>query len=260
MARAERGRSPRWLGQNFLADPNLLEAIVRESEVGAQDVVLEIGAGEGTLSARLAERAGHLHAVEIDRRLESQLSPLTESGNVTVHWGDAMKIDLAALRPAPDTIVSNLPYSVATPLILRTIEELPTVGSWTVMVQREIADRLRAAPGTRAYGAPSVLVQLAAEVRLLRTVDPAVFKPRPRVGSAVIRLRRTGPAAAPELRQLVRRAFAHRRKSLARSLELAGPGSLDAARAALRTLGLPADARAERLSPEDFRHLSAKLY
>jgi 16S rRNA (adenine1518-N6/adenine1519-N6)-dimethyltransferase len=259
MARAERGRSPRWLGQNFLADPNLLEAIVRESEVGAQDVVLEIGAGEGALSARLAERARHLHAVEIDPRLESQLSPLTGSGNVTVHWGDAMKLDLAALRPAPDAIVSNLPYSVATPLILRTIEELPTVGSWTVMVQREIADRLRAAPGTRSYGAPSVLVQLAAEVRLLRTVDPAVFKPRPRVGSAVIRLRRTGPAATPELRQLVRRAFAHRRKSLARSLELAGPGSLDAARAALHALGLPPDARAERLSPEDFRHLSAKL-
>ena len=247
------------LGQNFLADPNLLDAIVRESAVGAGDVVLEIGAGEGALSARLAERAGHLHAVEIDRRLEPALAPLAGSGNVTVHWGDALKLDLAALRPTPNAVVSNFPYSVATPLILRTVEELPAMGSWTVMVQREIADRLRAAPGSRTYGAPSVLVQLATEVRLLRSVDPAVFRPRPRVGSALIGLRRTGPAATPELRELVRRAFAHRRKSLARSLEHADPGSLEAAQAALRGLGLPADARAERLSPEDFRHLSAKL-
>jgi 16S rRNA (adenine1518-N6/adenine1519-N6)-dimethyltransferase len=127
------------------------------------------------------------------------------------------------------------------------------------MVQREIADRLRAAPGSRVYGAPSVLVQTAAEVSLLRAVDPAVFRPRPRVESAVIRLRRIGPAAEPAARKLIRDAFAHRRKSLARSLELAAPGSLERARAALGELGLPAEARAEQLSPEDFARLAAKL-
>jgi 16S rRNA (adenine1518-N6/adenine1519-N6)-dimethyltransferase len=127
------------------------------------------------------------------------------------------------------------------------------------MVQREIADRLRADPGTRAYGAPSVLVQLAAEPRLLRKVDPAVFAPRPRVKSAVLRLDRTGPAAAPEVRALVREAFAHRRKSLARSLELARPGRIEQVRKALEALGLPADARAEALAPQEFLALAGKL-
>ena len=111
-----------------------------------------------------------------------------------LHWGDAMKVDLAALDPAPTAMVANLPYSVATPLLLRTIAELPTIGRWTVMVQREIAERLRARPGIRTYGSPSVLVQLACEVRMLRAVDPAVFKPRPRVESAVLALRRRAQA------------------------------------------------------------------
>jgi 16S rRNA (adenine1518-N6/adenine1519-N6)-dimethyltransferase len=127
------------------------------------------------------------------------------------------------------------------------------------MVQREIADRLRAAPGSRTYGSPSVLAQLACEVRLLRTVDPAVFRPRPRVESAILALRRTGPGADAATRELVRAAFAHRRKSLARSLEHGRPGSLAPARAALEQLGLAADARAEALSPDDFAALSAKL-
>jgi 16S rRNA (adenine1518-N6/adenine1519-N6)-dimethyltransferase len=156
-------------------------------------------------------------------------------------------------------MVANLPYSVATPLILRTIEELPTLQRWTVMVQREIADRLRAAPGSRTYGSPSAVVQLACEVELLRAVDPAVFKPRPRVDSAILRLRRTGPAADAETRELIRAAFAHRRKSLARSLEHAAPGGREATRAALAQLGLPEDARAEALAPEQFAALSAKL-
>jgi 16S rRNA (adenine1518-N6/adenine1519-N6)-dimethyltransferase len=247
------------LGQNFLADPNLLDAIVRESGVAADQVVLEIGAGEGVLTERLAARAAHVHAVEIDRRLEPELARFETTGNVSMHWGDAMALDLGALRPLPVAIVSNLPYSVATPLLARTIEELPAVRAWTVLVQREIADRLRAAPGSRTYGAASVLVQLAADVKLLRPVDPAVFKPRPRVDSAVLRLDRTGPAAAPELRGLVRDAFAHRRKSLPRSLELSRPGTIESTRAALRALGLPADARAESLSPGEFRRLAAEL-
>jgi 16S rRNA (adenine1518-N6/adenine1519-N6)-dimethyltransferase len=247
------------LGQNFLADPNLLDAIVRDAGLSADDVVLEVGAGEGVLSERLAAVAAHLHCVEIDRRLEPALAALAARPNVSLHWGDAMRIDLAALAPAPTALVANLPYAVATPLILRTIEQLPSLRTWTVMVQREIADRLRAAPGGRIYGSPSVLVQLACEVELLRNVDPAVFRPRPRVDSAILRLRRTGPGADAATRALVRAAFAHRRKSLARSLEHSRPGTLAAARAALAALGLPEDARAEALSPAQFAALSAKL-
>jgi 16S rRNA (adenine1518-N6/adenine1519-N6)-dimethyltransferase len=247
------------LGQNFLSDPNLLDAIVRDAELRGDDVVLEVGAGEGVLSERLAEVVAHLHSVELDRRLEAALAPLAARPNVSLHWGDAMQIDFATLRPEPTAVVSNLPYSVATPVILRTVEQLPSLRAWTVMVQREIADRLRAAPGSRTYGAPSVLAQLACEVRLLRTVDPAVFRPRPRVDSAILALRRTGPAADPATRELVRGAFAHRRKSLARSLEHRRPGSLTPVRAALEQLGLPPDARAEALSPDDFAALSAKL-
>ncbi|HEX6602262.1 MAG TPA: 16S rRNA (adenine(1518)-N(6)/adenine(1519)-N(6))-dimethyltransferase RsmA [Solirubrobacterales bacterium] len=247
------------LGQNFLADPNLLDAIVRDAELGPDDVVLEVGAGEGVLSERLAAAAAHLHTVEIDRGLESALERIAALANVDLHWGDAMKLDLAALEPPPSAMVANLPYSVATPLILRTIEELPSLRRWTVMVQREIADRLRAAPGSRTYGSPSAVAQLACEVELLRAVDPAVFKPRPRVDSAILRLRRTGPGADAQTRELIRAAFAHRRKSLARSLEHASPGSLGPARAALAELGLPEDARAEALAPEQFAALSAKL-
>jgi 16S rRNA (adenine1518-N6/adenine1519-N6)-dimethyltransferase len=247
------------LGQNFLADPNLLDAIVRDAELGEGEVVLEVGAGEGVLSERLAQVAGHLHTVEIDRGLEPALAALAARANVSLHWADAMRLDLAALDPAPTAMVANLPYAVATPLILRTIEALPSLRCWTVMVQREIADRLRAAPSSRTYGSPSVLVQLACEARLVRTVDPAVFRPRPRVESAILALRRTGPAADPATRELVRAAFAHRRKALARSIEHGNPGSLSRVRAALEELGLAADARAESLAPSDFAALSAKL-
>jgi 16S rRNA (adenine1518-N6/adenine1519-N6)-dimethyltransferase len=247
------------LGQNFLADPNLLDAIVRDAALEPGDVVLEVGAGEGVLTERLAERARRVHAVEIDRGLEQALAAVEARPDVDLHWADAMRFDFGSLDPAPTAVVANLPYAVATPVILRTIEELPTVTGWTVMVQREIADRLRAAPGSRTYGSPSVLAQLACEVKLLRKVDPAVFRPRPRIDSAILGLRRTGPGADPATRELVRAAFAHRRKSLARSLEHGRPGSLAAARTALAELGLAEDARAEALSPQDFAALSAKL-
>ena len=247
------------LGQNFLADPNLLDAIVRDAELGPGEVVLEVGAGEGVLSERLAAAAGRLHTVEIDRGLGPALERIAALPNVSLHWGDAMKIDLTAFDPAPSAMVANLPYSVATPVILRTIAELPSLQRWTVMVQREIADRLRAGPGSRTYGSPSAVAQLACEVELLRAVDPAVFKPRPRVDSAILRLCRSGPGADAETRKLIRAAFAHRRKSLARSLEHAAPGSLGPAREALAELGLPEDARAEALAPEQFAALSAKL-
>lgn len=247
------------LGQNFLADPNLLDAIIRDADLRDGEVVLEVGAGEGVLSERLANAVTHLHSIEIDRRLGDALASLAARPNVSLHWGDAMEIDLARLDPPPSAMVANLPYAVATPLILRTIEKLPSLQRWTVMVQREIADRLRAAPGGKTYGAPSVIAQLACEVQLLRTVDPAVFRPRPRVESAILALRRTGPAADADTRALVRAAFAHRRKALARSVEHVRPGSLAAVRESLAKLGLAEDARAEQLSPEEFRGLAKGL-
>jgi 16S rRNA (adenine1518-N6/adenine1519-N6)-dimethyltransferase len=247
------------LGQNFLADPNLLDAIVRDAELEPGEVVLEVGAGEGVLTERLAAVADQVHSLEIDHGLETALAEVASLPGVHLHWGDAMRFDFGGLDPAPTAMVANLPYAVATPVLLRTIEELPGLGRWTVMVQREIADRLRASPGGRTYGGPSVLAQIACEVELVRTVDPAVFKPRPRVESAILGLRRTGPSAGPRLGELVRAAFAHRRKTLARSLELTRPGSLVAARAALAELGLPEDARAEALSPTEFTALGARL-
>ena len=170
-----------------------------------------------------------------------------------------MRIGLTSLEPPPTTMPSNLPYSVATPVLLRTIAELPGLRRWTVMVQREIADRLRAAPGSAAYGSPSVVVQLSCEVELIRHVNRAVFRPRPRVDSALVRLRRVAPAPGAEVVGLVRAAFAHRRKPLASSLELARIASRADARGALERLGLPPDSRAERLAPGQFAALAAEL-
>jgi 16S rRNA (adenine1518-N6/adenine1519-N6)-dimethyltransferase len=248
------------LGQNFLADPNLLEAIARESGVGADDVVLEVGGGEGALTERLAPRAAHVWVVELDRGLAGPLERVAaEHDNVGLVWGDAMRVPLAELDPTPGAVVSNLPYSIATPIVLRTIGELPEVRSWTVLVQREIADRLRAGPGSRTYGAPSVVAQLACRVELLRTVDRSVFVPRPRVDSALLRLERTAAAAPGELVRLVRAAFAHRRKTLAGSVELAGVSSRSEVQAALAEAGLDPGVRAEALAPEDFVRLRERL-
>ena len=169
-----------------------------------------------------------------------------------------MRIDLSCIEPAPTAVVSNLPYSIATPLILRTISELPRVVSWTVLVQREIADRLRAAPGI-AHTARRACWSAPCESSYAAR-DRAVFRPRPRVDSALVRLTRRGPPAPPGLAALVRDAFAHRRKTLAGSLELAGGGSRERVRSALGAIGLPEDARAERLSPEDFVRLWEKLH
>jgi 16S rRNA (adenine1518-N6/adenine1519-N6)-dimethyltransferase len=255
------GHSPRRLGQNFLADPNLLDAIVREADLKPDDVVLEVGGGGGALTERLVPAVRWLHVIELDERMREELEPLVEmeGAGVDIVWGDAMKVDLERLQPPPNRMVANLPYSIATPLLIKTVAELPSIENWLVMVQREIADRLRAEPGTREYGSPSVLVQLACEVTLLRRVDPAVFVPRPRVESAVVRLTRRGEGASADLAALVRLAFAHRRKSLARSLELARAGSLGPAREALEAIGKPADARAETLSPDEFRRFGEAL-
>ena len=198
--------------------------------------------------------------IELDERLRPGLEELAaRERGIRLVFGDAMDIDLAALDPPPTAMVSNLPYSIATPLLLRTIAELPGLRRWTVMVQREIADRLGAAPRTKAYGSPSVLVQLACRVRLLRAVDPAVFRPRPRVESALVRLDRTGPWPGDAVARLVRGAFAHRRKALARSVGIAGVASRERTLEALEELGLPATARAEELAPADFAALAGEL-
>lgn len=247
------------LGQNFLADPNLLDAIVRDSGVGPEDAVLEVGIGEGTLTERLADRCRQVHVIEIDRGLEPGVAELAARENVDVIWEDALKVDLAALDPAPTAMVANLPYAVATPIILETAFELPSIRTWTVMVQKEIGDRLRAEPGSRTYGSPSVLLQLTGEVRQVRKVSRTVFKPQPRVDSAILGITRIGPGPDEQTKRLVRAGFAHRRKAMARSVELAIPGSLDPIREGLERLGLDPGIRAEAISPERFAALSAKI-
>jgi 16S rRNA (adenine1518-N6/adenine1519-N6)-dimethyltransferase len=251
------------LGQNFLVDRNIIDVIERLAELDPEDVVLEVGGGDGILSERLAQRAKHVHVIELDRRLEPGLRELLGGfDNATLHIADALELDLDSLDPAPGKVVANLPYSIAATFILRTIDELPGVDGWLVMVQREVGERLAAAPGTRAYGAPSVLAQLACDVRVLRAIPRTVFRPVPRVDSVLVSLRRAGPAPEPGLRDLVHEAFAHRRKALAGSLALAAgaaPGIRDRARAALEAIGHPPDERAERLSPREFVELHRRL-
>jgi 16S rRNA (adenine1518-N6/adenine1519-N6)-dimethyltransferase len=250
-------RPKRDLGQNFLIDSNILGVIERAAELSDRDVVLEIGGGLGVLSEHLAQRAAHVHVVELDRALVPALQDaLADHPNSTLHVADAMALDLHAMQPSPTKVVANLPYGIAAGAILRTIEELDSVTRWVAMVQREVGERLAAGPGTSAYGVPSVLAQLACDVRVHRAIARTVFHPVPNVDSVLVVLQRSGPAAPPELRALVQAAFSHRRKALARSLALAGdPGVRDRAREALQALGHPPDARAERLSPDDFRAL-----
>ena len=249
----------RELGQNFLVDSNILGVIERAAELGAGDVVLEIGGGLGVLSEHLAARTGHVHVVEVDRRLEPALhDALDPHPNTTLHLGDALRLDLSALDPPPTKVVANLPYGIAASAILKTIEELPGASVWVAMVQKEVGERLAAGPGTAAYGLPSVLAQLACEVKVLRAISRTVFFPVPNVDSVLVVLRRTGAAAPPPVRRLAAAAFAHRRKALARSVALGGYDR-DRARAALERLGLPADVRAERLAPEQFRALAEEL-
>jgi 16S rRNA (adenine1518-N6/adenine1519-N6)-dimethyltransferase len=256
----------RELGQNFLIDSNILGVIGRAARLDRADVVLEIGGGLGVLSEYLAERVSHLHVVELDERLRDALADATgPHANVIVHWGDAMSIDLLALRPEPTKVVANMPYGIAAGALLRTIEELPGVGSWVAMVQREVGERLAARPGSRAYGLPSVLAQLACEVRVLRAIPRAVFHPSPNVDSVLVGMCRRGPgteSSVPGLGELVAGAFAHRRKTLVGSLALSRPLSAPARerlRVALIALGHPPDVRAERLSPEEFRALARVL-
>jgi 16S rRNA (adenine1518-N6/adenine1519-N6)-dimethyltransferase len=271
-------RPDRELGQNFLIDSNILGVIERAAELrsppsavpqgthppaegGGGDVVLEIGGGLGVLSEHLAARAAHVHVVEIDTRLREALLDATDAhDNVSVHWADVMTLDLATLAPAPTKVVANLPYGVAAGALLRTIEELPHVELWVAMVQREVGERLAASAGSSAYGAPSAIAQLACDVSVLRAIPRSVFHPVPNVDSVLVGMRRCGPAPSASVRALVGAAFAHRRKTLARSLALSGvERPREQIRAALIELGHPADERAERLAPHEFAELAKML-
>lgn len=253
-------RPKRDLGQNFLIDSNILDVIARAAELASDDdVVLEIGGGVGVLSEHLAARVAHVHVVEVDRSLEPALRDALDpfGARATLWLADAMTLDLAALDPQPTKVVANLPYGIAAGAILRTVEQLPGVTRWVAMVQKEVGERFAAHAGTSAYGVPSVLAQLACDVRVLRPISRRVFHPVPNVDSVLVGLERRAdaPDVPPALRAFVQGAFAHRRKALARSLALAGVADRDAVRAALEALGEPADVRAERLSPERLREL-----
>jgi 16S rRNA (adenine1518-N6/adenine1519-N6)-dimethyltransferase len=256
-------RPNRELGQNFLIDDNILGVIGRAAELDRADVVLEVGGGLGVLSEYLAPRVGHLHVVEIDASLEAPLAEALEPfANASLHLADAVKLELAALEPPPNKVVANLPYGVAATVLLKSVAELPAATLWVAMVQREVGERLAAVPGGKSYGATSVLAQLACQVRVLRRVPRTVFHPAPNVESALIVMRRTGPAPVPGLTALVHAGFAHRRKALAGSLALSpgAPEDLRATvRAALDELGLPADARAERVAAQDWPRLAERI-
>jgi 16S rRNA (adenine1518-N6/adenine1519-N6)-dimethyltransferase len=251
-------RPKRELGQHFLVDENVLGVIGRLAQLEPDDVVLEIGPGLGVLTRYLAARVDRVHAVELDASLAPYLADA--GGNVVLHLGDALRLDLASLAPDATKLVANLPYSIATPLLVESLDGLPRIELWCVMLQRELADRLFAAPGTKAYGAVSVLVQLSAERTGFHPVSRTVFRPRPNVESALVAFRRAGPPAGySRVKRVVTAAFAHRRKTLPNSLALAGVSPRARAVEALAALGRPADVRAEALAPPEFVALADAL-
>jgi 16S rRNA (adenine1518-N6/adenine1519-N6)-dimethyltransferase len=254
-------RAKKQLGQHFLVDENILGVIGRLAELEPSDVVLEVGPGLGVLTAYLADRVSRVVTVELDRALGEQLEErLAGRPNVELHYGDALALDLAGLAPDARKLVANLPYNVATPLIAESLDGLPQLELWCVMVQREVADRLFAEPSTKEYGAVSVLVQFVAERTGFHPVSRTVFRPRPNVDSALVAFRRTGlPSEYAAVKRVVAAAFAHRRKTLANSLELSGLASREEATAALATLARPPAARAEELAPPEFVALSDAL-
>ena len=289
-----RRTGPGSLGQNFLVDPNIIGVIARLAALEADDVVLEVGGGDGILTRRLVAETRFVHLIEIDRGLADGLRDALDDRG-TLYLQDAVSFDMGALDPAPNKMVANLPYGVAATVVLKSVFET-AVSEWVVMVQREVGERFAAAPGSAAYGVPSVLAQLFCDVRVLRPVSRTVFRPVPNVDSVLLGLRRRRVVGAeagagdrdadglrvvagggdadvlrissgegfsiPGVRSLVHDAFSHRRKALARSVSLARGGSAevrDRLRSALVELGFPDDVRAERLSPDDFLALAAKI-
>jgi len=251
----------RELGQHFLVDENIVAVAGRMAELGSDDVVLEVGPGLGVLTSRLVDHARFVHAVEIDWSLEPHLRQrFGTRTNVNLVFADALQYPLPDLDPPPNKFVSNLPYNVATPLVVESLDGLPSVQLWCVMIQREVADRFFAAPGTKSYGAVSVLVQLTAERTGFHPVSRSVFRPPPNVDSALVSFRRLvqwGPEFV-RVKRVVQAAFGHRRKTLMNALELSGVERARVARA-LDTMQLAADIRAERLAPTEFVKLAELL-
>ncbi len=254
-------RPSRALGQNFVADPNTVRRIARLSGVAAGSHVLEIGAGLGSLTLALAETGASVVAVETDGRVVPVLRTVVEPAGVEVVEGDALTMDLAGLLaerdPGPWSMVANLPYNVATPLVLRMLTEVPAVTNLLVMVQREVGERMAAGPGDEAYGAVSVRIAYFARAEMAGRVPASVFIPRPRVESVLVRLERLPvPAVDPalvtyeRLNEVVRAGFAQRRKMLRRSLA----GVVEPA--AFERAGVRPDARAEELAVAEWGRLA----
>lgn len=256
-------------GQNFLIDTRVLDKIIAAAEITEEDCVLEIGPGIGTMTQYLAERAGEVVAVEIDGNLIPILEEtLSAYKNVTIIHQDILKMDVEGLareRGKPLKVVANLPYYITTPIIMGLFEKHVPLKNITVMVQKEVADRMQAGPGTKDYGALSLAVQYYAKPEVVANVPPNCFIPRPNVGSAVVRMDRyeAPPVQVEEgkLFAIIRAAFNQRRKTLANSLGNALELGISKERTgeALERMGLPVTVRGEALSLEQFAELSNLL-
>jgi 16S rRNA (adenine1518-N6/adenine1519-N6)-dimethyltransferase len=253
---SEQGLPKKRFGQHFLKDPNTARIVA--SGVTKEDVVLEIGPGRGFLTTFLAERAGLVHAVELDPDVLSSLrQAVGDRNNVVVHEGDALRFDYSALDPAPNRLVANLPYNIASPLVLAMLEDVDSLRTLRFMVQFEVARRMAAERGTKDYAAYAVLAHLLASVRILHRVPPTVFDPPPRVHSAVVEMdRKSKPDGYQGIKRLVLGAFRSRRKRLVNNLP--EPVRREAPRV-LQSLGYGPNARAEELAPEDFVSLYRAL-
>jgi 16S rRNA (adenine1518-N6/adenine1519-N6)-dimethyltransferase len=263
---AEFGIEPkRDLGQNFLIDDNILAVILAQLECRPEDVALEVGAGLGILTAALAGVARHVHAYEVDRGLEPALEvTLRGHSNVSLHFEDILKASLERLEPLPTVCASNLPYSVAGPFVVEALQRLPSVRRYCLMVQREVADRMAAAPGTKAYGTLSVWVGLYTRLVRTRQLSRTIFHPRPHVDSTLVVLERREPRElaaidAALVRRVVQAAFGQRRKTLANALSAGLGVPRQRVVEVVVSLGLSSDVRAERLEPAHFVRLAEKL-
>jgi 16S rRNA (adenine1518-N6/adenine1519-N6)-dimethyltransferase len=253
------------LGQHYLADPNTARKVARLGGIEPGETVLEVGPGLGSLTLALREAGAAVVAVEADPRLLPALAEvLGDDPLVRVEVADALRVDLAALAPEARRLVANLPYNIAASLVLKVLAEVPAIERQVVMVQREVGERLAAAPGTAAYGAPSAKLAAAAEARILAPVSRRVFVPEPRVDSVLLGVtRRPHPAAAgvdqAELARVIDAAFAQRRKTLRNALRGLG---LDAAgvEALGRAAGVDLGLRAERLGVDAFAALARQVH
>ena len=252
----------RSLGQHFLFDLNLTRRIARAAAPLAGRTIVEIGPGPGALTrSLLAQGAGRVLAIEKDARFLPALAAIAEAypGRLDVLNADALDVDARAHVHGPAKIVANLPYNVATPLVVESLERVPSLERWCVMVQREVSDRFFASPRTKAYGAVSVLVQLHARKVGFHPVPPTVFRPRPRVESALVAFVRVPGPPLGEVRPVVDAAFAHRRKTLPNSVSLSGLATRARAEEALSAIGKSPGVRAEELAPEEFVALAEAL-